>query len=85
MKRIMTLLLSTTMLSSCYSDGLQKVNTGNEDVKCVKIATVEGRNVYRLQDGSSEFVYFVINPTSTTTAWITVENKRTHPHQIESE
>jgi hypothetical protein len=42
--------------------------------------------VYRLKDGSSsEFVYFVINPTSTTTAWNTVEHKRTYPHQIESE
>ena len=81
----MTLLLSATMLSSCYSDGLQKVNTGNEGVKCEKIATVEGRNVYRLKDGSSKFVYFVINPTSTTTAWNTVEHKRTYPHQIESE
>lgn len=81
----MILLLSATMMSSCYSDGIKKVETGNENVNCVQIATVEGRRVYRLQDGSSEFVYFVINPESTTTVWNTTENKRTYPHQIESQ
>lgn len=78
-------MLLATGLASCASDGIQTVETGNVDVTCVKIATVEGRNVYRLRDGESQTVYFVVNPKSTVTSWNTIENKRQVAHIVESE
>jgi hypothetical protein len=68
MKKILFILTVAITFTSCSTPGVERIVTENKNVTVDLMCTVEGRNVYRMYDGSRE-VYFVINPNSTTTAW----------------
>lgn len=46
------------ILAACGADPIEIAQTGNSGVSAAKIAVVDGCNIWRIKDGTSETVYF---------------------------
>lgn len=84
MKKIVFVCATLIALSACGANPIESVDSGNTDVSIEKIGTVEGCNIYRVEDGYRRDFYTTICSSSSNTSQFIRAGKTTRLLQVDT-